>query len=78
MYKSIFRIIYIYDWFCCTRSQIIITQETPHPNMSVKRFGCTAIHNKALHKCIIPSFIQISYCKTDFLLEMISEVEKVI
>ncbi len=26
--------------------------------MIVKRFGCTAIHNKALYKCIIHSFIQ--------------------
>ncbi len=24
--------------------------------MIVKRFGCTAIHNKALYKCIIHSF----------------------
>ncbi len=27
------------------------------PNMIVKCFGCTAIHNKKLHKCIIHSFI---------------------
>ncbi len=26
--------------------------------MIVKRFGCTTIHNKALYKCIIHSFIQ--------------------
>ncbi len=26
--------------------------------MIVKRFGCTAIHKKALYKCIIHSFIQ--------------------
>ncbi len=25
--------------------------------MIVKRFGCTAIHNKALYKCIIHSFV---------------------
>ncbi len=25
--------------------------------MIVKRFGCTAIHNKALYKCVIHSFI---------------------
>ncbi len=30
--------------------------ETP-PHMIVKRFGCTAIHKKALYKCIIHSFI---------------------
>ncbi len=29
--------------------------ETPH--MIVKRFGCMAIHNKALYKCLIHSFI---------------------
>ncbi len=28
----------------------------PPPHMIVKRFGCTAIHNKALYKCIIHSF----------------------
>ncbi len=28
------------------------------PHMIVKRFGCTAIHKKALYKCIIHSFIQ--------------------
>ncbi len=26
------------------------------PHMIVTRFGCTAIHNKALYKCIIHSF----------------------
>ncbi len=26
--------------------------ETPPPPMIVKCFGCTAIHNKALYKCI--------------------------
>ncbi len=30
--------------------------ETP-PHMIVKRFGCTTIHNKALYKCFIHSFI---------------------
>ncbi len=29
----------------------------PPPHMIVKHFGCTAIHNKALYKCIIHSFI---------------------
>ncbi len=33
--------------------------ETPPPHMIVKHFGCTAIHNKALYKCIIHSFIHI-------------------
>ncbi len=28
------------------------------PHMIVKRFGCMAIHNKALYKCIIHSFIR--------------------
>ncbi len=31
----------------------------PPPHMIVKHFGCTAIHNKALYKCIIHSFIHI-------------------
>ncbi len=31
--------------------------ETPPPHMIVKRFGCTTIHNKALYKCLISSFI---------------------
>ncbi len=34
--------------------------------MIVKRFGCTAIHNKALYKCLIHSFLcifsQIEFC----------------
>ncbi len=30
--------------------------------MIVKRFGCTAIHNKALYKCIIHSFIIVKCC----------------
>ncbi len=29
--------------------------------MIVKHFGCTAIHNKALYKCIIHSFILTFY-----------------
>ncbi len=37
--------------------------------MIVKRFGCTAIHNKALYKCIIHSFIHYrkmySFTKAD-------------
>ncbi len=28
-----------------------------HTHMIVKHFGCTAIHNKALYKCIFHSFI---------------------
>ncbi len=36
----------------------------PPPHMIIKRFGCTAIHNKALYKCIIHSLIQTkkSWC----------------
>ncbi len=30
--------------------------------MIVKRFGCTTIHNKALYKCIIHSFIHSFKC----------------
>ncbi len=33
-----------------------VVEERP-PHMIVKHFGCTAIHNKALYKCIIHSFI---------------------
>ncbi len=29
--------------------------------MIVKHFGCTTIHNKALYKCIIHSFIQLHF-----------------
>ncbi len=29
--------------------------------MIVKRFGCTAIHNKALYKCLIHSFIPLHF-----------------
>ncbi len=29
-------------------------------HMIVKCFGCTAIHNKALYKCIIYSFIGVA------------------
>ncbi len=36
------------------------THTHTHTHMIVKRFGCTAIHNKALYKCIIHSFIQIN------------------
>ncbi len=32
--------------------------ETP-PHMTVKCFGCTAIHNKVLYKCLIHSFISV-------------------
>ncbi len=51
-----------------------------HPSgcctLIVKRFGCTAIHNKALYKCIIHSFIktyatkieQLSMCCVLFVL----------
>ncbi len=42
-------------WWLC--------RDPPHPtppHMIVKRFGCTTIHNKALYKCIIHSFIQKS------------------
>ncbi len=29
--------------------------------MIVKHFGCTAIHNKALYKCLIHSFILFDF-----------------
>ncbi len=35
---------------------VVVVEERP-PRMNVKRFGWTAIHNKALYKCIIHSFI---------------------
>ncbi len=43
--------------------------------MIVKHFGCTAIHKKALYKCIIHSFIHsyhqevtfnVKVCESDF------------
>ncbi len=40
---------------CCT---LVVVEERPPPQMIVKRFGCTTIHNKALYKSIIHSFIQ--------------------
>ncbi len=39
---------------CCT---LVVVEERPPPHMTVKRFGCTTIHNKALYKCLIHSFI---------------------
>ncbi len=39
---------------CCT---LVVVEERP-PHMIVKRFGCTTIHNKALYKCFIHSFIR--------------------
>ncbi len=33
----------------------MVVEESPH-HMTVKRFECTTIHNKALYKCIIQSF----------------------
>ncbi len=33
---------------------LVVVEERP-PLMIVNRFGCTAIHNKALYKCIIHS-----------------------
>ncbi len=30
----------------------VVVEERP-PHMIVKRFGCIAMHNKALYKCII-------------------------
>ncbi len=44
-------------------------EETPH--MIVKRFGCTAIHNKVLYKCIIHSFIQ-NWNESDLLMPHIN------
>ncbi len=39
---------------CCT--SVVVEEKRPH--MIVKRFGCTAIHNKVLYKCLFHSFIQ--------------------
>ncbi len=44
------------QWWFCRQHQLVVVEERP-PHMIVKRFGCTAIHNKALYKCIIHSFI---------------------
>ncbi len=38
---------------CCT---LVVVEERP-PHVIVKHFGWTAIHNKALYKCLIHSFI---------------------
>ncbi len=38
------------EYWICWMSQLWL-------NMTVKHFGCTTIHNKALYKCIIHSFI---------------------
>ncbi len=47
---------------CCT---LVVVEERPPPHMIVKRFGCTTIHNKALYKCIIHSFIQYTPSKIE-------------
>ncbi len=39
---------------------MVVEERPPPPHMIVKRFGCTTIHNKALYKCIIHSFIHSS------------------
>ncbi len=54
---------------CCSRR--IIQVDAAHwwwlrrdpPHMIVKCFGCTTIHNKALFKCIIHSFITSEFSK---------------
>ncbi len=38
---------------CCT---LVVVEERP-PSCTVKHFGCTALHNKVLYKCLIHSFI---------------------
>ncbi len=46
--------------------------------MIVKRFGCTTIHNKALYKCLIHSFIpeQERFVKTiTFLHKRVSKLQ---
>ncbi len=48
----------------------VVVEERPPP-MIVKRFGCTTIHNKALYKCLIHSFInlclqQFCMCRMSF------------
>ncbi len=45
----------------------------PPPHMIVKRFGCTTIHNKALYKCIIHSFIQYTPSKRNTISEWVSD-----
>ncbi len=45
------------DLFANTRLIEWLRRDPPRPHMIVKRFGCTAIHNKALYKSIILSFI---------------------
>ncbi len=44
-------------WAHWRRCTLLVVEERPPPHMIVKRFGCTTIHNKALYKCIIHSFI---------------------
>ncbi len=34
---------------------VVVEENPPPPHMIVKRFGCTAIHNKALYMCTIHS-----------------------
>lgn len=44
---------------CCT---LVVVEEKPL-YMFVKRFGCTAVHSKALYKCLIRSFFQfLPFC----------------
>ncbi len=44
-------------------------ERPPPPHMIVKRFGCTTIHNKALYKCLIHSFIEPEHEPQSFISE---------
>ncbi len=55
MCQVLINVLYILMFYIFT--MVVVVEERP-PRMNVKHFGWTAIHNKALYKCIIHSFIQ--------------------